>query len=290
MRPPKQKSAKKKKLEYDNPMGSSSQEIPNKTAEIEVEDGEENNLAQPLTFSHTPKSENSRRHTTADLPKRQMSAAFGQLTNILTKIQNERTPPPKEYDNFDIFSKLLAKKLRELPPDDRKLFMYDIDTLFINRIKERLIRRQTPLLSPIPVIFPSIVKCITNFKPSFNPQTSYSEPLPNTSPIPSHPSTSQTSHSESLRNTSPIPSRPSTSQPSYPEPLPNTSPIPSLPSTSTTSYSTSTSQYKIQIITSDEVPLKGQNIISEALLKAYQNLDSYEKLIYTYIGFNKTSL
>ncbi|CAK1597891.1 unnamed protein product [Parnassius mnemosyne] len=297
--------------------GSSSQEIPNETVETEIEEGEENTLAQPLTSSHTPKPGTSRRRPATDLAERQMSSAFGQLTNILTKRQNEHTPQPKEDDDCDLFSKLLAKKLRELPPDDRKLFMYDIDTLFINRIKERLIRRQTPSphysvpYSSYSVVLPnaspisnhpstsqtSYSILLPNASPIANrpstSQTSYSEPLPNTSPILNRPSTSQTSYSEPLPNTSPILNRPSTSQTSYSEPLPNTSPISNLPSTSQTSYSTSTSQNNIQTfyitqpdpsnfrthITSEEVvvPPKGQNIISEALLKAYENFDSYEK-------------
>lgn len=91
---------------------------------------ENNDLEQPLP---TPKP--VRRRPATDTAERQMSSAFGQLTNILSKRQREcPPPPPKEDDDCELYGKLLAKKLRELSPDERKLFMYNIDTLFINRI------------------------------------------------------------------------------------------------------------------------------------------------------------
>lgn len=155
----------------------------NKTAAIEDEEVVENNdLEQPIP---TPKP--VRRRPATDTAERQMWSAFGQLTNILSKRQREYPPPPpKEDDDCELYGKLLAKKLRELSPDERKLFMYNIDTFFINRIKERLFKRQTPCSSPHSA-----------------PYQSYSVPSPKTSPISIRPSTSQTSYSEHLPNNSP---------------------------------------------------------------------------------------
>lgn len=153
------------------------------TAAIEDEEVVENNdLEQSLS---TPKP--VRRRPVTDTAERQMWSAFGQLTNIVSKRQREYPPPPpKEDDDCELYGKLLAKKLRELSPDERKLFMYNIDTLFINRIKERLFKRQTPCSSPHSA-----------------PYQSYSVPSPKTSPISIRPSTSQTSYSEPLPNNSP---------------------------------------------------------------------------------------
>ncbi|XP_045500098.1 uncharacterized protein LOC123697599 [Colias croceus] len=86
----------------------------------------------------------------SDTAERQMWSAFRQLKKCLRKRQKEypphpTTPHPKEDDDCDLYGKLLAKKLRELSPDERILFMYDIDTLFINRIKER---RSSPHSAP----------------------------------------------------------------------------------------------------------------------------------------------
>ncbi|CAG9792683.1 unnamed protein product [Diatraea saccharalis] len=228
------------------------------TAATEEDDEEDNNLVQPST-SHTPKPMALyRRRPATDLAKRQMTSAFGQLTNILNKRQNERPPPPQEDDDCDLFSKLLAKKLRELPPDERKLFMYDIDTLFINKIKERLATHQTP--SPVYSV----------------PYPSYSVFLPSPSPSPNRPSTYRTSYSEPLRNASPSPKRPSTSQTSYSEPLP----IINILDQPSTSRNTSQTYYVTQPdfrtptinITSNEVIVPPrENIVNEAFLKAYED-------------------
>ncbi|KAF9413706.1 hypothetical protein HW555_008152 [Spodoptera exigua] len=85
----------------------------------------------------TPKPPKSRRRPANDIVERQMSSAFGQLTNMLAKRQKENQPPLTEQDDCELYGKLLTHKLRELRPDDRKLMMYDIDTLFVNRIKEK---------------------------------------------------------------------------------------------------------------------------------------------------------
>lgn len=55
-----------------------------------------------------------------------MKEAFGILKNVLSKRS-------REDDECDLFTKLLAKKLKKLPNHERELFMYEIDGLFIKR-------------------------------------------------------------------------------------------------------------------------------------------------------------
>ncbi|XP_050676913.1 uncharacterized protein LOC126973619 [Leptidea sinapis] len=249
----------------------------NETAAIEdVEFVENRDLEQPLP---TPKP--VRRRPATETAERQMSSAFGQLTNILSKRQREYPPPPpKEDDDCELYGKLLAKKLRELSPDERKLFMYNIDTLFINRIKDRLFKRQTP-------------------SPQSAPYQAYSVPLPKTSLIPIRPSTSQTSYSEPLPNNSPsAPYRPSSSETSYSEPLPNTLVLGSnqLSTAQTSQYlslvinspqpftsqnhvyfnqsGSSNSTPTIQIISNELISQRTEtNRVNEALIKAYEDFD-----------------
>ncbi|XP_077297883.1 uncharacterized protein LOC143919440 [Arctopsyche grandis] len=57
---------------------------------------------------------------------KEMKEAFGILKNVLNKRSNED-------DECDLFTKLLAKKLKKLPNHERELFMYEIDGLFIKR-------------------------------------------------------------------------------------------------------------------------------------------------------------
>ncbi|VVC94751.1 unnamed protein product, partial [Leptidea sinapis] len=85
-------------------------------------------VQDPMMFIHrseqplpTPKP--VRRRPATDTAERQMSSAFGQLTNILSKRQREYPPPPPKEDvDCELYGKLVAKKLRELSPDERKLF------------------------------------------------------------------------------------------------------------------------------------------------------------------------
>lgn len=97
-----------------------------------------------------------------------MAVAFGQLTNVLSQKQSENTPAHKD-DDCDLFAKLLAIKLRELPNDERKVMMYQIDGLFINRINQNSYARHTP--SPQFQVYP--------IRPT-SVNTVYSEPIHNT--------------------------------------------------------------------------------------------------------------
>ncbi|CAB3229529.1 unnamed protein product [Arctia plantaginis] len=71
-------------------------------------------VSAPVTQKSTDKS---RRRPTSDLAEQQMSTAFSQLTNALRKRQSN---PSHIEDECDLYGKLLAKKIRELPNDERK--------------------------------------------------------------------------------------------------------------------------------------------------------------------------
>lgn len=57
---------------------------------------------------------------------KQMKRAFSTLENCI----NNR----KEEDECDLYAKIFAKKLRKLPENEREIFMYQIDGMFINRL------------------------------------------------------------------------------------------------------------------------------------------------------------
>ncbi|XP_047503528.1 uncharacterized protein LOC125048730 [Pieris napi] len=80
---------------------------------------------------------NKRRRPASETAEKQMAVAFGQLTNVLGQRQNENIPA--HDDDCDLYAKLLAIKLRELSTDERKIMMYQIDGLFINRISQKSI-------------------------------------------------------------------------------------------------------------------------------------------------------
>ncbi|KAJ8915431.1 hypothetical protein NQ315_003192 [Exocentrus adspersus] len=61
---------------------------------------------------------------------RQMKEAF----NMLHDVVNKKTI--QEDDECDLFAKILAKRLRKLPENERQVMMYDIDGLFVNNIHQ----------------------------------------------------------------------------------------------------------------------------------------------------------
>ncbi|GBP08423.1 hypothetical protein EVAR_77476_1 [Eumeta japonica] len=113
-----------------------------------------------------------------------MATAFGQLTNALGQRQSH--PTPKEDDECDLYAKLLSTKLRELSKDERKLVMYEIDGIFVNKIKSKLYRRETP--SP---------KYSNSYYRPPTGSTSYAQSETNIH-IPNRPSSALTSHSEPI--------------------------------------------------------------------------------------------
>lgn len=62
-----------------------------------------------------------------------MKRTFSILENVLNK---------KEEDEYDLYGRILANKIRKLPENERQLFMYDIDGMFVQRDH----RLNTPLL------------------------------------------------------------------------------------------------------------------------------------------------
>ncbi|CAG4962724.1 unnamed protein product [Parnassius apollo] len=136
----------------------------------------------------------------SEMAEKQMAVAFGQLTNVLGQRQNENIPAHKE-DDCDLYAKLLAIKLRALSTDERKIMMYQVDGLFINRISQKSNERHTPntqyysrpssmagvYSTPSPQVIPSRPTSVNSvysepihnnqsFFPSPNIQTSYSAP------------------------------------------------------------------------------------------------------------------
>ncbi|CAD7090172.1 unnamed protein product [Hermetia illucens] len=114
----------------------------------------DNNLSSPLTSVAaaparsikkriTKSKKKSPRRTASVLAKQKATTALSQLTNPPIQRPSE-TSRADEEDECDLYAKLLAKKIRELPKDDRKLMMYEIDGLFIPKIKLRAFSRETP--------------------------------------------------------------------------------------------------------------------------------------------------
>ncbi|XP_038220497.1 uncharacterized protein LOC119838581 [Zerene cesonia] len=171
----------------------------------ETEETEDDHTDTVATPSRPSTSTNKRRRPVTETAEKQMATAFEQLTNDIRQRRSE-CRPAHEDDDCDLYAKLLAIKLRELPNDERKLIMYQIDGLFISRINQRSYARHTP--SPQYYSRPSsIATAYAQHTPSPQFQdipsrptsvnTVYSEPIPNTQKF--FPST-QTSHSEPFSN------------------------------------------------------------------------------------------
>lgn len=60
----------------------------------------------------------------------QMREAFTMLQNVVAK---KTKVNEKEEDECDLYGKILAKKLKKLPEEERELVMYEIDGLLLNR-------------------------------------------------------------------------------------------------------------------------------------------------------------
>lgn len=71
-----------------------------------------------------------------------MKRAFNTLESVLSKKHEE--------DEYDLYGRILANKIRKLPENERELFMYDIDGMFVQRYN----RLTNPLLSSRQPTFP----------------------------------------------------------------------------------------------------------------------------------------
>ncbi|CAH1963710.1 unnamed protein product, partial [Acanthoscelides obtectus] len=109
----------------------------------ETEETEDDHTDTVTTPSRPSTFTNKRRRPVTETAEKQMATAFEQLTNDIRQRRSE-CRPAHEDDDCDLYPKLLAIKLRELPNDERKLIMYQIDGLFISRINQRSYARHTP--------------------------------------------------------------------------------------------------------------------------------------------------
>lgn len=101
-----------------------------------------------------------------------MKKAFSTLESCI----NNR----KEEDECDLYAKIFAKKLRKLPECEREIFMYEIDGMFINRLRhcnnQSLTSCTNPSFTPPVSNQPkSAVEINTPKRPSSS-LSSYSEP------------------------------------------------------------------------------------------------------------------
>lgn len=102
-----------------------------------------------------------------------MKKAFSTLESCI----NNR----KEEDECDLYAKIFAKKLRKLPECEREIFMYEIDGMFINRLRhcnnQSLTSCTNPSFTPPVSNQPkSAVEINTPKRPSSPSLSSYSEP------------------------------------------------------------------------------------------------------------------
>ena len=106
----------------------------------------------------------------------QMKKACNLLNNVIRK----RTAD-KEEDECDLFGKMLAKKLKKLPEYEREEFMYEIDGMFIRRLRSHNSTTTFTNTSTSEHLSPRII-CHTpssnesNFQRPLSNLSSYSEP------------------------------------------------------------------------------------------------------------------
>ncbi|XP_025424207.1 uncharacterized protein LOC112693382 isoform X2 [Sipha flava] len=81
-------------------------------------------LGQPNLTPSRPKPTIQRHDSPPELQEtgNQIKEAFKMLINVITKRTSD-----KEDDEYDLFGKMLAKKIRKLPEHEREVFMYEIE-------------------------------------------------------------------------------------------------------------------------------------------------------------------
>lgn len=60
-----------------------------------------------------------------------MKETFDMLKSAITK----RASAKEDDDEYDLFGKMLAKKIRKLPENEREVFMYEIEGMYINKLR-----------------------------------------------------------------------------------------------------------------------------------------------------------
>ncbi|CAI6373792.1 unnamed protein product [Macrosiphum euphorbiae] len=58
-----------------------------------------------------------------------MKEAFSLLRNVITKRNID-----KEDDEYDLFSKMMVKRIRKLPEHEREEFMHEVEGLYFNKL------------------------------------------------------------------------------------------------------------------------------------------------------------
>lgn len=88
---------------------------------------------QPNPTPSRPKPTVRRRGNPPELQEagNQMKEAFKMFKNVITK----RASDKEEDDEYDLFGKMLVKKIRKLPEHEREVFMYEIDGMYINKLR-----------------------------------------------------------------------------------------------------------------------------------------------------------
>lgn len=83
-------------------------------------------------MSSLPKQTVRRRGAPPELQEagNQMKEAFNLLKNVISKRTSD-----KDDDEYDLFGKMLAKKIRKLPEHEREVFMYEIEGMYINKLR-----------------------------------------------------------------------------------------------------------------------------------------------------------
>lgn len=157
---------------------------------------EDHNYNQTTSSTVTPSSSSAPKSQAGpgpDKPDQTLAKMYCQLANARRKAQVERSLGPKEKDECDIYSKLLAIKLRRLPRNERMIYMNKIDGLFVERIyKNRNCETSCPRIS-----FPSASSFPVSHSPSTAAQSSSSDHIINII-IPELPSYAHTSYSEPI--------------------------------------------------------------------------------------------
>lgn len=108
----------------------------NRDVQQETSSNEEEEMAADPLF--TPAIRSRRKPTRKTFrrrenPPEQLHDAGIQMKEAFTTLRSAINKRSIEEDECDLFSRILAKKLRKLPEHERELFMYEIDGMFINR-------------------------------------------------------------------------------------------------------------------------------------------------------------
>lgn len=127
----------------------------------------------------------------------ELEEAVKQVKRALSTLEN-CINNSKEEDECDLYGKIFAKKLRKLPDNEREIFMYEINGMFVNRL---LHCNNQSLTSYTALSFTPQVSCEPKSAVEIN--------------VPKRPSSSSSSYSEPVKRISSRPSIPHCSTSEY---------------------------------------------------------------------------